>query len=116
MLYLALKALVSGILIAVISEVAKRYPGLGGLIASLPLISVLGMIWLWKDRPDAINMAAHSEATFWFVLPSLPMFLLIPAMLRHGFGFWLSLAAGCLLTVTLYALMVWAGPRLGLRL
>lgn len=116
MFYLALKALLSGLLIAVVSEVAKRYPGLGGLIASLPLISVLGMIWLWKDRPDAINMAAHSEATFWFVLPSLPMFLLIPAMLRHGFGFWLSLVAGCILTVTLYALMVWAGPRLGLRL
>ena len=116
MLYLVIKAALSGILIAIISEVAKRYPGVGGLIASLPLVSVLGMIWLWRDRPDAANMAAHAEATFWFVLPSLPMFLLIPAMLRNGFGFWVSLAAGCVLTVALYALMVWAGPRLGLRM
>ena len=116
MLYLTVKAALSGILIAIISEVAKRYPGVGGLIASLPLVSVLGMIWLWRDKPDAANMAAHAEATFWFVLPSLPMFLLIPAMLRNGFGFWTSLAAGCLLTVALYALMVWAGPRLGLRM
>jgi hypothetical protein len=68
------------------------------------------------DKPDAANMAAHAEATFWFVLPSLPMFLLIPAMLRNGFGFWTSLAAECVLTVALYALMVWAGPRLGLRM
>ena len=72
MLYLIIKAALSGILIAIIAEVAKRYPGFGGLIASLPLVSVLGMIWLWRDKPDAANMAAHAEATFWFVLPSLP--------------------------------------------
>ena len=116
MMYLALKAGVSGILIALISEVSKRYPGFGALIASLPLVSVLGMVWLWKDRPDLANMAAHSEATFWFVLPSLPMFLIIPALLRHGLGFWVSLLAGCLLTVALYALMVWIGGKFGLRL
>lgn len=116
MIYLATKAMLSGFLIAVISEVAKRYPGLGGLIASLPLVSVLGMIWLWRDRPDAANMAAHSEATFWFVLPSLPMFLVIPVMLRHSVPFWASLLAGCALTIVLYSLMLWAGPRLGLRL
>ena len=116
MIYLAIKAALSGILIAIVSEVAKRYPGFGGLIASLPLVSVLGMIWLWRDKPDAANMAAHSGATFWFVLPSLPMFLLIPAMLRNGISFWASLAAGCVVTILLYGLMVWAGPRLGLRL
>lgn len=116
MLYLAIKAALSGILIAIISEVAKRYPGFGGLIASLPLVSVLGMIWLWRDRPDTANMAAHAEATFWFVIPSLPMFLLIPTMLRQGFGFWASLTVGCLLTVALYATMVWLGPRIGIRL
>jgi len=116
MLYLAIKAGISGILVAIISEVAKRYPGFGGLIASLPLVSVLGMIWLWRDKPDAANMAAHAQATFWFVLPSLPMFLLIPALLRNGVGFWFSLVLGCLLTILLYALMVWAGPRLGLKL
>jgi len=116
MWYLAIKAALSGILIAIISEVAKRYPGFGGLIASLPLVSVLGMVWLWRDKPDPRNMAAHAEATFWFVLPSLPMFLLIPAMLRQGYSFWVSLVAGCMLTMVLYFIMVWAGPRLGLRL
>src|SRR5262245_25656261 len=105
MLYVAIKAALSGILIAIVSEVAKRYPGFGALIASLPLVSVLGMMWLWWDKPDAPNMAAHAQATFWFVLPSLPMFLLIPAMLRQGFGFWVSLVVGCLLTVLLYGLM-----------
>jgi len=116
MWYLAVKAALSGILIAIISEVAKRYPGFGGLIASLPLVSVLGMIWLWRDKPDTANLAAHAEATFWFVLPSLPMFLLIPLLLRQGFGFWPSLIAGCALTVALYSVMIWAGPRFGLRL
>ena len=116
MLYLAINAALSGIIIAIVSELAKRYPGFGALVASLPLVSVLGMLWLWRDKPDAANMAAHAEATFWFVLPSLPMFLVIPWMLRNGISFWLALAAGCALTVGLYGLMVWAGPRLGLRL
>ena len=116
MLYLAIKAAISAIIIVSVSEIAKRYPGLGAMIASLPLISILGMIWLWRDKPDAASMAAHAEATFWFVLPSLPMFLLVPALLRHGLSFWLSLAAGCLLTIALYVAMVWAGPRFGIRL
>jgi hypothetical protein len=116
MLYLAVKAAISGVIIAIVSELAKRYPGFGALVASLPLVSVLGMIWLWRDKPDAANMAAHAEATFWYVLPSLPMFLLVPALLRSGMHFWLALALGCTLTITLYLLMVWAGPRFGLRL
>ena len=116
MYYLAVKAIVSGILIAAASEVAKRYPGFGALIASLPVVSVLGMIWLWHDRPDAMNMAAHAQATFWFVLPSLPLFLLIPVPLRHGIGFWPALAAGCCLTVLLYIAMVLALRRFGIAL
>ena len=116
MLYLAIKALISGIIVAAVSEIAKRYPGLGALVASLPLVSVLGMVWLWHDQPDAANMAAHAKATFWFVLPSLPMFLLIPAMLRGGVPFWLALGAGCLLTMALYVAMTLLGPRFGLRL
>ncbi len=116
MWYLAIKALTSGILVAAVSKVAKRYPGAGGLIASLPLVSVLGMIWLWRDRPDAANMAAHSTATFWYVLPSLPMFLLIAALLGRGVGFTASLIAGCLLTIALYGLLSWLGPRFGLAL
>lgn len=116
MLYLALKALISGIIIAIVSEVSKRNPGFGALVASLPLISVLGMIWLWRDTHDPVRLASHAEATFWFVLPSLPMFLVIPALLRWGVPFWAALLAGCVLTTALYLLMTAVGPRVGLRL
>ena len=116
MLQLAAKALLAGVLIAAISEVGKRLPALGALVASLPLVSVLGMVFLWHARPDAENMAVHAEATFWYVLPSLPMFLLIPVLLRHGMPFWLALAAGCALTVVLYLGMSHFGPRLGIRI
>ena len=112
MLYLAIKAALSGTIIAVVSELAKRSPGVGALVASLPLVSVLGMIWLWRDRPDAANMAAHAEATFWYVLPSLPMFLAIPAMLRSGVPFWVALLLGCALTVLLYLGMMGVAPAL----
>ena len=116
MLYLVAKAALSGILIAIASEVARRWPGWGALIVSLPLVSILAMLWLWRDTHDPARMAAHVEATFWFVIPSLPMFLLIPAMLRQGYSFWASLIAGCVLTILLYLGMTWLGPRLGLKL
>ena len=113
---LVAKALLSGMLIVAIAEIGKRLPAMGALVASLPLVSVLGMMLLWHARPDAENMAIHAEATFWYVLPSLPMFLLISFMLRQGSGFWLALLAGCALTVVLYLAMAHFGPRFGLRL
>jgi hypothetical protein len=116
MLYLIVKAVISAIIIVIVSETARRNPGAGALIASLPLISVLGMIWLWRDTYDAERMAAHSSATFWYVLPSLPMFLLIPALLKRGIAFWPALVAGCVLTMMLYGMMAWVLPRFGVTL
>ena len=74
------------------------------------------MIWLWRDTGDRVRMAAHAEATFWYVLPSLPMFLLIPALLRAGAPFWLALGAGVLLTAALYLLTTAVLARFGVRL
>jgi hypothetical protein len=116
MLYLTIKAALSGVIIAIVSEVARKYPGFGALIASLPLVSILGMIWLWRDTGDTLRLADHAQATFWFVLPSLPMFLLVPLMLKRGVGFWPALAAGCVLTVLLYGTTTWALTRAGVRL
>jgi hypothetical protein len=114
MLALAAKALLSGMLIVAIAEIGRRLPTVAALVASLPLVSVLGMILLWWGRPDAENMARHAEATFWYVLPSLPMFLVMPIMLRQGAGFWVALVTGCALTVLLYTLMTTLGRRFGL--
>lgn len=116
MVYLIVKALLSGIIIAVVSEVARRSPGFGALIVSLPLVSILAILWLWRDTGDSARIAAHAEATFWYVLPSLPMFLALPAMLRSGIGFWLALILSCALTILLYSAMVAIGPRFGLKL
>lgn len=116
MTYLIVKAMLSGLIIAVVSEVSKRSPGLGAMIVSLPLVSIMGMMWLWRDTRDHERIADHAGATFWYVLPSLPMFLLMPALIRRGVTFWPALAYGCVLTVALYAAMVWAGPRLGLKI
>jgi len=116
MTYLVLKAAISGIVIMLVSEAARYKPAVGGLIASLPIISVLAAIWLWRDTGDAQRIALLLESTFWFVLPSLPMFLAVPMMLRQGFNFWLSLVLGCLLTMVLYAFTLWILPKLGVDL
>jgi hypothetical protein len=116
MLQFIIKAALSGLIVAVVATVARRYPGFGALVASLPLISLLGMIWLWQDTQDPVTLAAHARATFWFVLPSLPMFLLIPALLDRGWSFWTALLTGCALTILLYWGMTLAASRVGLRL
>jgi len=116
MWYAVLKAALSGILVMAASETARKSPALGALIASLPLVSVLGMIWLWRDTGDVARIASHAQATFWYVLPSLPMFLLMPALLRAGVHFYLSLALSCLLTVVLYFAMILLLKRWGIHL
>ncbi len=116
MVFFVLKAMLSGLIVAAAAEIARRSPSVGALVASLPLVSILAMIWLWRDTHDAGRMADYAGATFWLVLPSLPMFLVIPALLRRGASFWPALAAGCALTIGLYLLMTWIGPRFGLKL
>jgi hypothetical protein len=116
MLYVVLKAILSGLIVAAVSEVAKRYPTLGALILALPLISILAFIWLWLDTGDKERVASLAQTAFWFVLATLPMLLALPALLRSGLGFWPALTVACLLTISLYAI-VWAvGNKTGARL
>jgi hypothetical protein len=114
--YLIVKALVSGLIVALASEAARRWPALGALLLSLPLVSLLSFVWLWRDTREPSRIADVSQSTFWFLLPSMPMFLVLPALLRSGWAFWPSLGLALALTVFLYLLMFWASPRLGIRL
>jgi hypothetical protein len=116
MLYLTIKAALSGIIVAAVSEVARRSPTLGALFLSLPLVSILAILWLWQDTGDSQRVASFMQSTFWYVLPTLPMFLVMPAMLRNGFGFWTALAACCALTVVLYLATVWILGKFGIAL
>lgn len=110
------KALISGVLVALVSEIGKRQPAVAALVGALPLVFVLGISLLRLEGSDTEKLAAYSSATFWYVLVSLPMLLAIPAMLRAGFGFWLSLGLGCALTAVLYMVAAWLGLRFGLKL
>ena len=116
MLYLIVKAGISGAIVAAVSEIARRHPGWGGLLASLPLTSLLAMIWLYRDSSDAERVAQLSVSTIWFFIPSVPLFIALPVLIRSGIGFWASMAIVVAGTLALYALMFWAAPRLGLKL
>lgn len=116
MAYAIIKALLSGFIIMAVSEIAKRSPSLGALVVSLPLVSILAIIWLWRDTGDAERIAAHAEATFWYVLPTMPMFLVLPVLLRNGTDFWIALALSCALTFILYLATIWIAAKFGVRL
>ena len=110
------RALLSGIIVAAIALLAKRSPAMGGLLASIPLVSTLGMIWLWRDTKDSELVANYVGSAFWYFLPSMPMFLIIPALLRHGVNFWVSLGIGCVVTILLYLITISIAARFGVRL
>jgi hypothetical protein len=115
-LYLFIKAALSGAIVAAVSEIARRYPSWGGLVASLPLTSLLAMIWLYRDSSDPQRVAELSVSTFWFFLPSMPLFVALPLLIRAGVGFWASMALCVAGTLALYAAWFWAAPRLGIKL
>ena len=116
MIWYLVKLLVSALIIVLVSEVSKKLPLIGSLIASIPLISVLGMIWMYGEKVNVSKIASHAEGTFWYVLPSLPMFLLLPWMLRKGINFPISLTVGVALTGVLYFIMVKVLTKFGLNL
>jgi hypothetical protein len=116
MLYLIIKAALSGLIVAAVSEIARRYPGWGGLVASLPLTSLLAMIWLFRDTHQPERVAELSMSTFWFFLPSVPLFVALPLLIRSGVPLWASMAVVVAGTLALYAGWFWAAPRLGIRL
>ena len=100
MYWIISKYLITAAVVVLISEIAKRSDKLGGLIAALPLVTILTLIWLYIDHQPSEKIANHAWYTFWYVLPTLPMFLVFPALLAK-LGFWSSLGfcvvftAGC---------------------
>ena len=102
MSYLVIKGLLSGFLIVGVSELAKRNNTLASIVHSLPLMSLLAFVWLYFETKDSALIGRHAYGTFWFVLPTLPMFLLMPLFIRKLGGFWPALGAGILLSIGLY--------------
>lgn len=115
MLFYAVKLLVSAGLIVLISEISKRSGFIGGLIASLPLVSLLAIGWIWFETHDNAKIADFSRSVFWFVLPSLLFFLLLPWLLPK-LGFYTALAIACVATAAGYAVMAATLQRAGINI
>ena len=113
MLQLAIKALVSGALIAAASEIARRNPGWGGLVASLPLVSLLTMLWLWRDTGDAARIADLALSSTAYVTASLPAFVTLALLLRRGIPIFWSILAFVAVGMAGYVLMTWLGRKWG---
>ena len=113
-MYLVLKALLSGVVVAVASEVARRSSLLGAVLISLPLTSILAMIWLYRDTRDTDEVSSLSWSILWVIVPSLVFFVALPLLLRAvGFGPALLLAGAA--TGASYAVWIWAGRALGVE-
>jgi len=110
------KLVVSAAIIVFVTKIQLVNDRLSALLIALPFTSLLAMCWMKADKQTPERIANHSEGTFWFVLPTLPMFLILPWMLRNGWGFWAALLANCLLTVGFFWLTVVILRRFGIDL
>ncbi len=101
MTYLIIKYFITAAVVVLVSEFAKSSDKLGGLIASLPLVTVLTLIWLFIEKQPTTKIAIHAYYTFWYVIPTLPMFLLFPSLLPK-FGFWPTLLSCIVMTLVIF--------------
>jgi hypothetical protein len=106
MIYYALKVFISALLIVAIAEISKRSSLLGSLLASIPLVSVLAIIWIYVDTKDVEKISALSSSIFWLVIPSLALFVALPLLLKQGVAFYLSLGISIAITAICYWLML----------
>lgn len=107
MLYYGFKTLVTLGLIIAAAEIAKRSTLIGGLVASVPIVSVLAMIWLYIDTQDTDRIASFASSIFWLVLPSLSLFITMPVFLKHEVNFWLSLVGSIAVMASFYIIMLY---------
>jgi len=110
------KITVTVLLIVVISEVAKRSTLMGGILASVPLVSVLALIWLYVETRDVQKIVDLSYSVFWLVIPSLALFVVLPVLLKREVNFYISLGMALLVTVISYIIMVTLLNKLGIKL
>ncbi|HZW38208.1 MAG TPA: DUF3147 family protein [Ignavibacteriaceae bacterium] len=115
MLYYVVKILISAILITVISEVSKRSSLIGGILASIPLVSVMAMIWLYIDTQDITKISKFSTSIFWLVIPSLSFFIIMPVLLKTKLGFYPSLVISLIIMVAFYYLMIYLLGKFGIE-
>lgn len=104
MFWIITKYLLTAAVVVLVSELAKRSDRLGALVAALPLVTVLTLIWLYIERQPAEKIANHAWFTFWYVLPTLPMFLAFPWLLER-YGFWLALALASMITILCFSML-----------
>jgi F0F1-type ATP synthase assembly protein I len=115
MAWLIAKYLVTAAVVVLVSEIAKRSDKLGGLIAALPLVTVLALIWLHVENQPQEKIANHARYTFWYVVPTLPMFLVFP-MLLAKLGFWWALLACVAIAVACFAAFALVVRQFGVEL
>lgn len=116
MAYYIVKILVTTLLIMTISEIAKRSSLIGGILASIPIVSVLAMIWIYVDTKNTEKVSELSVSVFWLVIPSLALFVTLPVFLKKGFGFYPSMGLAIIITVVCYYLMIGAFGKFGIKL
>ena len=116
MAYYLTKIAVTTVLIVAISEIAKRSTLVGAILASIPLISVIAMFWLYVDTKDAAKVTALAQSIFWLVLPSLALFISLPLLIKQGLGFYPSMSIAIGITIGCYWLMVSLLGSLGIEL
>jgi ABC-type xylose transport system permease subunit len=116
MIYYIIKVIISATLIVAISEISKKSSLIGGILASVPLVSVLGMVWLYIDTQNAEKVSQFSTSVFWLVIPSLSLFIALPILLKMKMNFYLALPISIVVMIVFYYLTIFILGKIGIKL
>ena len=116
MAYFVVKIIITALLVVLIAEISKRSSLLASILASIPLVSVLAMIWLYIDTKDTDKISTLSTSIFWLVIPSLALFVTLPVLLRKEINFYISMGTSIVITVICYYLMITVLGKFGVKL
>ncbi len=116
MVYFLIKVLISALIIAGVSELGKRSSGVAAILASLPLTSILAILWLYRDTQDITKIVDLSNGIFWAILPSLLFFIVLPLLLKMKWGFGWAMVSSSVMMVAAYLVYIWGLGKFGIRL
>ena len=112
----AIKIVITVLLVIIVSEIVNKSSLYAGIFASIPLVSVIAIFWIYIESKDVTKIIALSNSIFWLVIPSLVLFITLPILLKNGINFYVSISTSIIMTVICYFSMIYILGKFGIKI
>ena len=104
----------TALIIFAVVQVSERSTLLAAVLASIPIVSVLAMMWMNHEGQSTEEISLFAKEIVWLLIPSLLMFIVMPLLIDRGWEFYPALGAGLATTIIGYFVMIQIMEKYGL--